>query len=263
MENIFNIEISNNLSNKLREYTVNKDEIGLSPSKVYKITGSNETLYLKYSQNIYKSTTFCVGRETDVINWLNGKINVPKIIFSENYQGNDFMLMTELKGLMIEESNLSLSSYVNYMVKALKELQSIDINNCPFDSNITFRLNELKYLLDNNLADTDVNNWEKSTEFTSPEELYKWLCNNKPNEELVFSHGDLCGSNIFLDKNEIGFIDLGRAGKADKWYDIAFCVREIMDWENKEKYTNDFFTLLGIEPDWDKINYYILLDELF
>jgi len=263
MENIFNINISDNLSNKLMEYTINKDEIGLSPAKVYKIENPNETLFLKYSQKIFKPTTYCVGRETNVINWLNGKINVPKIVFYENYQGNNFMLMTELKGKMIEECDLLPSSYINYMVKALKEIQSIDIKDCPFESNVTFRLSELKYLLDNNLADTDINNWEKSTEFTSPEELYKWLCSNKPKEEFVFTHGDLCGSNIFLDNNEIGFIDLGRAGKADKWYDIAFCVREIRDWENEEKYIDEFFTLLGIKPDWEKINYYTLLDELF
>ena len=263
MDNIFNINISNNLSNILRKYTINKDEIGLSPAKVYKITSPNEILFLKYSQNIYKPTTYCIGRETSVINWLNGKINVPKIVFFENYQSNDFVLMTGLKGSMLEECDLSPSVYINYMVRALNELQSIDIKDCPFESNVTFRLNELRYLLDNNLADININNWEESTEFSSSEELYKWLCNNKPKEDFVFSHGDLCGSNILIENNEIGYIDLGRAGKADKWYDIAFCVREITDWENKEKYINEFFTLLEIEPDWDKINYYILLDELF
>lgn len=60
-----------------------------------------------------------------------------------------------------------------------------------------------------------------------------------------------------------GFIDLGRSGKADKWYDIAFCVRSIRDNYREEKYVKLFFDLLGIEPDWEKIKYYILLDELF
>ena len=31
----------------------------------------------------------------------------------------------------------------------------------------------------------------------------------------------------------------------------------------EEKYVKLFFDLLGIEPDWEKIKYYILLDELF
>jgi aminoglycoside phosphotransferase len=31
----------------------------------------------------------------------------------------------------------------------------------------------------------------------------------------------------------------------------------------KEKYRDLLFSHLGIEPDWNKLNYYILLDELF
>ena len=60
-----------------------------------------------------------------------------------------------------------------------------------------------------------------------------------------------------------GFIDLGRSGKADKWYDIAFCVRSIRSDVGEEKYVKLFFDLLDIEPDLEKIKYYILLDELF
>ena len=31
----------------------------------------------------------------------------------------------------------------------------------------------------------------------------------------------------------------------------------------EEQYVELFFDLLGIKPDWEKIKYYILLDELF
>ena len=61
----------------------------------------------------------------------------------------------------------------------------------------------------------------------------------------------------------IKVIDLGRSGRADKWYDIAFCVRSIREDIGEEQYVELFFDLLGIKPDWEKIKYYILLDELF
>ena len=94
--------------------------------------------------------------------------------------------------------------------------------------------------------------------------LFKWLCLNKPIEdELVFSHRDFCLCNILLNEGNLGYIDFGRAGIADKWYDIAFCVREIKDWSNGDKYINTFFELMELKPNWDKINYYIILDELF
>ena len=256
--------ISNELSKILEKYTLEKDSIGQSPAEVYKLIGNNENLYLKYSKEIYKPTTYCVCREANIIKWLNGKINLPKIAYNENKNGNSSAIMTELKGKILENCGLPPNEYVKYLVKGLLEIQSIDITECPFVSTVDFRLNELKYLMKNNLTDNDCNNWEESTEFDSPDELYKWLCQNKPNnEELVFSHGDFCGSNLLLNGNNLEFIDFGRAGIADKWYDIAFCVNEIKGMFNDEKYVNMFFELLDIKPDWEKINYYILLDELF
>ncbi|HAR4105986.1 TPA: phosphotransferase [Staphylococcus aureus] len=102
--------------------------------------------------------------------------------------------------------------------------------------------------------------------WTFTELLYEapYLKSYQDEEELVFSHGDLGDSNIFVKDGKVsGFIDLGRSGRADKWYDIAFCVRSIREDIGEEQYVELFFDLLGIKPDWEKIKYYILLDELF
>ena len=114
----------------------------------------------------------------------------------------------------------------------------------------------------NGLADTDTEYLKKSSRFTEPYELYRWLCENKPKEELVFSHGDI-SANVIVDDSHYRFYDLARAGIADKWIDIAFCVRDMRDMENGEKYEEMFFKLLNIEPDYEKIEYFILLDEMF
>ncbi len=71
-----------------------------------------------------------------------------------------------------------------------------------------------------------------------------------------------------------GYIDLGKMGIADRWCDIAICYRslshnfsgkygEYVDVTCSEYDEMQFFRELGIEPDWEKIRYYILLDELF
>ena len=57
----------------------------------------------------------------------------------------------------------------------------------------------------------------------------------------------------------------------DKWKDIALCHRSLkhnFDGTFGGKVYPDFnpdslFDALGIEPDWEKIRYWILLDELF
>lgn len=87
----------------------------------------------------------------------------------------------------------------------------------------------------------------------------------------MLSHGDYCLPNIFVKNHRVsGFIDLGRCGKADKYQDIALCYRSLKhNFGGKFgtvpiKYDcKEFFEILDIRPDWDKIRYYILLDELF
>ena len=175
--------------------------------------------------------------------------------------------MSKVDGVLCSEeyeTEQNPEKIIRLYVECIKLFQSIDISDCPFNNNIDNRLVELDYLLNSNLADIDCENWEEDTPFKDPRELYDFLKMKKPKEELVFSHGDLGDNNILVNNGKIsGIIDLGRSGKADKWYDIAFCVRSIREDIGEEKYVKLFFDLLSIEPDWEKIKYYILLDELF
>ncbi|MBU5591672.1 aminoglycoside 3'-phosphotransferase [Clostridium sp. MSJ-4] len=262
-----NEKISLELNKLIKKYRWIKDTEGMSPAKVYKLVGESENLYLKMTDSRYKGTTYDVEREKDMMLWLKGKLPVPEVLHFEKYEGFNYLLMSEVDGVMCYEEyeiHKDPKKIVELYAECIKRFQSIDISDCPFNNNTDSRLTELDYMLNNNLADVDCENWEKDTPFKEPGELYEFLKNNKPREELVFSHGDLGDSNILVRNNKIrGFIDLGRSGKADKWYDIAFCIRSIREDIGEEKYVKLFFDLLGIEPDWEKIKYYILLDELF
>lgn len=108
--------------------------------------------------------------------------------------------------------------------------------------------------------------------FESPQALLAWLKENQPTEELVLIHSDYCLPNVFFEGETLaGFIDLGRMGIGDKWCDIALCYRSLC--HNFEgRYGGKphpgfvpqmLFEELGIEPDWERLRYYILLDELF
>lgn len=240
----------------------------MSPARVYQLIGRSENLYLKISDSQYHGTTYDVEREKDVMLWLAGKLPVPEVLHFEQHENQKFLLMREING----EAGYAYSQRVRdpqTMIRIYSEgirlCQSISVSDCPFVSDIDHRLNELNYLLQHNLADIDAEHWEDDTPFQDPHDLYTFLKTHKPSEELVFSHGDFGDSNIFIVNHHIsGFIDLGRSGKADRWYDIAFCVRSIQhDMGNDQKHLSLFFNLLELEPDWEKIRYYILLDELF
>jgi len=262
------LRLSKQLAEITRNYRFVKDKEGMSPARVYKLIGRNENLYLKMSDSQYRGTTYDVEREKDIMLWLKGKLPVPEVLHFEQYENTSFLLMREVSGdvgYVYYQEQHNPKKMIQIYSEGIKLFQSVSILDCPFASDIDFRLNELDYLLRNNLADIDIENWEDDTPFRDPNELYAFLKRHKPNEELVFSHGDFGDSNIFVADNQIsGFIDLGRSGKADKWYDIAFCVRSIQhDMGNDKEYLDLFFDLLDIEPDWDRIRYYILLDELF
>ncbi len=129
------------------------------------------------------------------------------------------------------------------------------------------------YRVENDMVDVD--DAEPETygegEFKDPYELLSWLETNRPEEELVFSHGDLCLPNIFFQDGKLsGLIDIGNAGVCDKWQDLALCYRSLKHNANgsyAKVYPgineDELFKLLGIEPDNEKLRYYILLDELF
>ncbi|WP_078546880.1 phosphotransferase [Litchfieldia alkalitelluris] len=75
---------------------------------------------------------------------------------------------------------------------------------------------------------------------------------------------DYCLPNIIVNKDRIsGFIDLGRAGVADKYQDLALAVRSITS-KLGEEYIQSFFEEYGIaEINEEKLEYYQLLDEFF
>ena len=103
----------------------------------------------------------------------------------------------------------------------------------------------------------------------TPEQILQYLEQNRPEEaQVVFSHGDYCLPNLFLQGTAVsGFLDLGRAGMADIWQDIALCVRSLRynfeDISAGQARIDAFFEELGVQPDARKIEYYILLDEIF
>jgi len=235
------------------------DTDGMSAAEVMKCNIDNENLFIKSIESKYANTTYSVKREQEITRWLQDKLNVPSILDFGEEQGREFMIMSEIRGAHIDNFEDKPDEYVAHLVNGIKLVQSVNISDCAFDSTLNVRLTELKWLIDNNMASLD--DWEDTTTFTDPNELYQWLCDNKPTEDLVFSHGDIT-ANFFVSGTDYFFYDMGRAGIADRWVDIAFCVSNIREFEDK-KYEDRFFELLNIKPDYKKIEYFILLDEMF
>lgn len=262
--------------NKLPDAIHNK--IKNLPYKVDNI-GESESLVVIFENMVLKieKTSSQSDNEYEILKWLNGKLPVPEIIEFARAGGYNFLLMSKLKGkAAYDKINMrNPELLVEALADGIRQLQSIDTADCPFDGRLDKRLKDAEYNLKHNLVDVDDFNEDTLGEngFKDVDELYEFLLKNKPSEDLVFTHGDYCLPNIFVSRSRtVGFLDLGKAGVADRWQDIALCLRSLkynicdlygLGDEEYLKLKNKLYSLLDITEDEKKLRYYILLDELF
>lgn len=273
---------------KLNDRNFSLDTIGESDSQILLFEDS----VLKIQNN-----DFNVQNELQTLLWLENQNEIisPKVFDSKIIDNKLYILMSKIQNEVTKNKNdfsMACDEYFltnenllcENLVESLKSIWNLDIKNCPSNHNLETKLLQAEFNVKNNLI--DINDCQEDTfskndkigKFKNPQELLQWLKDNKPEikeNEKCFSHGDFCLPNIFFNKNstqkfQCGILDIGRSAVLDKWNDIALCYRSIKDnttgiyGRNKYSFNTDlFFEKLNIIPDWEKIEYYILLDELF
>lgn len=248
-----------------RAYTA--DDIGMSEASVLLF----EDMVLKVQEDSEEAENEC-----RMLWYLQNRLPVPEVLAYEKLEGKSYLLMSRCRGQAAcsEEYMKEPAMQCRLLASGLKKLWDTDITGCPSDQSLSKKLSQARYNIDHNLVDYD--NVDPATfgegGFKDAEELWQWLCRNAPEEEITLSHGDYCLPNLFgIGERVTGYIDLGRAGIADRWCDIAICYRSISHNYSGRYHQKIYpgydkmplFRELGIEPDWKKIQYYILLDELF
>lgn len=240
-------------------------------------TGMSGSGVLLFPDKVLKIQAISQESENEIraMGWLEGRLCAPKVLAHEYLNGKSYLLMSRAPGqiacdphYMADPGKLTAT-----LAQALQELWQVDISDCPLSWSLDRKLEAARYNVENDLVDTE--NVEPDTfgknGFKDPQALLQWLMDNRPAEESALSHGDFCLPNIFIKNGQFTFIDLGRTGIADKWCDIALCYRSL-----KHNYAGKYggsrcpeyapsllFEKLGMAPDWEKIRYYLLLDELF
>lgn len=256
-------DMENRMPASIRDITdgmrITGNNVGMSGAGVYECRDGDECLFLKVEP---------IGgelrREYELMEWLDGRLPVPAVIHWEEASGYCWLLMSVVEGHMVcadEELENPTVETIQLLAEGIRMLWSVDIADCPFDNGLDVKLADALRNIETGRVDMEDFN---SGNACTPMELWQRLDRERPPEDLVFTHGDYCLPNIFIGSETIaGFIDLGRAGIADRWQDIALCVRSLRYNFRDEGLVEHFFRYLGVEPDWRKIEYYILLDELF
>jgi len=240
-----------------RPYTV--DSVGLSDSAV-----------LLFDDAVLKIRRHTPDTEEEVrmMRWLRDRLPVPEVLCYGTEAGKSYLLMRRVPGRMACDPYPMgrPAETVRALADGLRMLWNTDISGCPRECRPEEELAEARRRVEAGIPD-----FEGDSEFPTPEALLSWLEDHLPPYDPVLSHGDFCLPNVFLENGAVcGMIDLGGAGVADRYRDIADCYGSIVrntDGTYGVTYPafdpNLFLQELGISPEDEKLRYWLLLQKLF
>lgn len=151
------------------------------------------------------------------------------------------------------------------MGAALRKLHgTLDPNTCPFDERLDTKLAACARRIE--VGGVDADDFETEHLGRTPSSILRELHTTRPaHEDLVVTHGDWCWPNVVFDEDDDedhwAMVDVGALGVACRWYDIGIGCRSTVH-NAGDGAVAHFLAGYCIEPDEERIRYYILLDEL-
>ncbi len=228
--------------------------VGKSNAHVWRVGAQ---FYLKMSAQGHD-----VADEAARLQWFAGRAPVPRVIAFER-DGDESYLLTEAIGGVAAHAVVGAPlECVRAFATGLRQLHRLDVRECPFDARLSVVMAGAR---DNALAGrVDESDFDAVRLGRTALDLIEELEATRPNEEdLVVTHGDYCLPNVILrDRTVKAFIDVGRAGVADRHQDFACAARSIA-YNYGDAYMAPFFDAYGAVPDPARIAFYQLLDEFF
>jgi aminoglycoside phosphotransferase len=260
--NPFLDDMPDDLRTRIKNSTWEQITIGESGAQTFLLTRPDQSrCFLKIAE--YQT----LQPEKERIEWLQGRLPVPQVLHFAQDETRDYLLLSEVSGLDTSQKFFEdkMPQVVRLLAQGLKMLHSLNIAGCPFDQTLVTKLEAARQNMEAGLVDEE--DFDEERQARTARDLFHELLATRPTtEDLVFTHGDYCLPNIIIDpdcKAVNGFIDLGRAGIADRYQDLALAARSLAynfgtDW------TPLLFAEYGLsEPDQSKIEFYKLLDEFF
>jgi len=209
-----------------------------------------------------------LGDEYDRLRWLAGRLPVPDVLgwsFDEG-SGDAFLLTSALPGTIASSGEHlgDIEALIRSMAVGLRAMHELPVADCPFDARLAVRLDQAKARVQAGLVDEAA--FDAPYRRYSAQALFALLdpSHAAAHEDLVVVHGDYRLPNIALDRGTVvGYLDLARAGVADRYVDLAIAASDLAHHVSPHA-LGPFFDAYGIEfPDVAKVDFYVMLDELF
>ena len=198
----------------------------------------------------------------------------PRVLFWQDADDGARLFTTAVPGLPASDlpADRLLEAWPS-IVEQIAMLHRLPAAACPFDRNLAVMVARAESVVARNAVNPDfLPDHDKSR---SPAELLARVVAELPArfdqeiDDLVVCHGDACLPNIMVDPATLrctGLIDLGRLGRADRYADLALLLANAQEsWtssDQAERARSILFETLGIEPDHDRLAFYLRLDPL-
>lgn len=242
-----------------------RDRVGESGGSIHRLYGKAGAgdLFLKHGEGMVADD---VVAEMVRLRWLTGRVAVPELVRFEATADTAWLLTTALPGRtawqILDADPGRASETVDALADFLRELHAVPVAECPFDSGHGVRLRAARGRIDADLVDED--DFDDAREGWCAAQVWDAIQLLLPlTPDPVVTHGDFSLDNLLIKNGRVvGCIDLGRVGVADRYQDLAILGHCLDEFGNG--LTERMFDRYGIrQPDRRKIDFHLLLDELF
>ncbi len=211
--------------------------------------------------------------EADRLRWLPGRtpLAVPTVVAHATADDVGVLLIEAVAGVPAHDPDLVLGGpdeLVRSLGRGLRRFHDgLGPAGCPF----TATAGELVSLAERRVAAgaDDPSTMAATYRRHSAPALVDHARRSRPidlAEDLVVAHGDPCQPNLLVDPatgEMASVVDLGRLGVSDRYRDLAIAARSLTDNLGPELVWR-FFEAYGLDhPDPSRLEWYVLLDELW
>jgi aminoglycoside 3'-phosphotransferase-1 len=250
---------------ELADYQWARDTTGESGGAVYRLHGKPDApdLFLKHGRGGIADD---ITDEMVRLRWLATHLPVPVIAHFTTTLDEAWLLMTALPGetayQTLEARPSERDAVVDAMARFLRRFHAIPLAACPFISDHAHRLSQARQRIDASLVEED--DFDDERQGWTAEQVWQALHALLPfRSDPVVTHGDFSLDNLLISGGEvIGCIDVGRVGIADRYQDLAILWNCLGEFDTGLQHR--FLAQYGIaDPDKHKLDFHLMLDELF